>query len=107
MSNYGLDFLTFEIPIPFEYFVVGVFEFLGTSLFAYINLVLISKSYENSDPLSRMYVTTVDFSFSMLLCIGYSRQMSGGVHNPANSLFRMLRKEERYPFKIGMIYITA
>ena len=43
----------------------------------------------------------------MFICISYGRQMSGGVHNPANSLFRLFRRTDRYPIKIGLIYIIA
>lgn len=33
--------------------------------------------------------------------------MSGGVYNPANTLFRLFRRTDRYPIKNGMIYLVA
>ena len=40
----------------------------------------------------------------MFVAISYGQQFSGGVYNPAIVLFRMLRKTDRMPFKVGIIY---
>jgi glycerol uptake facilitator-like aquaporin len=41
------------------------------------------------------------------MCVAYGRQFSGGVYNPAVTLFRMLRKIDRVSIKMGLIYMLV
>ena len=43
----------------------------------------------------------------MFMCISYGRQFSGGLYNPAVAIFRTIRKTERYPIKIALVYIAS
>lgn len=49
----------------------------------------------------------MDFSLTMFMCISYGRQFSGGLYNPAVAVFRTIRKTERYPIRIGLVYIIS
>ena len=76
-------------------------------LFAYGNLNLVNLKGNTTDPLTKVIFFFLDFSLSMLMCISYGRQFSGGLYNPAVAVFRMFRKTERYPVKIGFLYIIC
>ena len=39
------------------------------------------------------------------MVISLGRQFSGGLYNPAVALFRMFRRTDRYPIKIGLLYM--
>lgn len=77
-------------------------------LFAFANLNLVNlKSGKDLRPLQKIIFFFLDFSLSMFMCISYGRQFSGGLYNPAVAVFRMFRKTERYPVKIGFLYIIC
>ena len=87
-------------------FVIVFFELMGTTLFAYINLNLINQKGDAKTQAAKIFYFFVDFSLSMFICISYGRQFSGGVYNPSNSLFRIFRRTDRYPWRIGLLYIS-
>lgn len=76
-------------------------------LFAYGNLNLVNLKASAIDPMAKIIYFFLDFSLSMLMCISFGRQFSGGLYNPAVAVFRMFRKTERYPIKIGFLYILC
>ncbi len=86
-------------------FVIVFFEFFGTLLFAYANFNLINAKANARTDLERIMYFFVDFSLSMFMCISYGRQFSGALYNPAVVMFRFFRRTERYPIKIGLLYM--
>ena len=88
-------------------FVIIFFEYFGTTLFAYGNLNLVNLKGNTNNLFERVIFFFLDFSISMFMCISYGRQFSGGLYNPIVAVFRSLRKSERYPIPIAILYILC
>ena len=92
-----------------DWCVIIIFEFLGTLLFTYSTINLINLKAEAKAKNSQLYLIYefLDFSFAMLMCISYTRQFAGGVYNPAITIFRLLRRTDRFPLKVGLLYMLS
>jgi glycerol uptake facilitator-like aquaporin len=100
-------FLPRVVNENFNIFIIVFFEFFGTFLFAFFNFNLLNAKAEAKTETAKMLLFYIDFSLSLFMCVAYGRQFSGGVYNPAVTLFRMLRKTDRVTVKIGVIYMIA
>ncbi len=86
--------------------IIIFFEFFGTALFGFTNINLLNKAATTHSTAYKEIYLSIDFALSLFICISYGRQFSGGLYNPAITLFRMLRKNERIPLKTGLLYIS-
>ena len=93
MINYHIQKAKYLILNKYLYiFIIVFFEFLGTALFSYSNLNLINLKDKADKVNEKIIYGFLDFSLSMLMCISYTRQFSGGLYNPAVAIFRALRR---------------
>lgn len=89
--------------------VIVIFEFMGTLLFTYctLNLITLKKQAKSQNSQGFIVYEFVDFSLAMLMCISFTRQFAGAVYNPAIVIFRMLRRTDWYPLRVGILYIVS